>query len=104
MIRKKIFITCTYRAGSNFLCQRLNTHTNILIIPDKMHFFRFIYRPEIKLSRPKIEEIVRNFCRRFLLCVRIDVASIEKEKMARAKTNEKRVFTRSDCYDQMNGL
>jgi len=41
---KKIFISGTIRGGSSVICNALNAHSEIIIISELIHFFRFVYK------------------------------------------------------------
>ena len=63
-VKRRIFLTGTYRSGGNFLCNRLNAYPQLFVPGDLFHFFRFVYAQHSPLDGEAIAALAQAFCRR----------------------------------------
>jgi len=54
----KLFITGTMRTGSSLVSNVLSVHSKILILSDRVHFFRFIYKKYDPLNKSTVRRML----------------------------------------------
>jgi hypothetical protein len=58
MAAKKIFTTGTMRTGSSLLSNTLSAHSKIMILSDRFHFFRFVYKKYEPLNEMNVRRLL----------------------------------------------
>lgn len=95
-MEQRIFITGTMRTGSSLVSNALSVHSKILILSDRVHFFRFIYKRYDPLNENNIHKMLLHQKARlyYRFGVNLDVNTILKNIKGRK-------FTYSVIYDEI---
>ena len=92
-MNQKIFITGTMRTGQSQIINFLSSHSKILILNDRVHFFRFVYDRYNPLNEENLDFLLNDQKLRlkYRFKIDIDVVSI-KEKILRIGLTYKNVY------------
>lgn len=93
---KRLFLTGTMRTGGSLLITMLSAHSKILILNERVHFFRFIYDRYNPLNAENTERLLRRQAARLR---HRNNADFDVDGIFKAI--EKRDFTYKNVYDEM---
>ncbi len=95
-MEQNIFITGTMRTGSSLVSNALSVHSKILVLSDRVHFFRFIYKRYEPLNENNIHKMLLHQKARlyFRFGVELNIKSI-------MKNIKKKGFAYSVIYDEI---
>jgi len=94
--KKRIYISGTMRGGSSVTSNVLNAHSEILVLGEYVHFFRFIYKHYDPLTRRNVERMLKEMHARLYwrYGVEVDVDSILQDIDSSG-------YTYADVYDSI---
>ena len=79
--KKRLFIAGTIRGGSSVVYNSLNAHSEIMVISEYVHFFRFIYNNYQPLTRNNVKKMLEEMQARLLYRnkIKLDIEQIQDE-------------------------
>ncbi|MBK20436.1 MAG: hypothetical protein CMM52_16520 [Rhodospirillaceae bacterium] len=93
---KRLFLTGTMRTGGSLLITMLSAHSKILILNERVHFFRFVYDRYNPLNAENTERLLRKQAARLR---HRNNADFDVDGIFRAI--QRRGFTYKNIYDEM---